>query len=298
VTRVVLFSYGPVIAPLRAFFSEVGATLPALVLPSNRPAEALAPAKEAGSGVSVLTQPPRAEADRFAEELLALEPDLFLIWHYSMLLPPSILGVPVLGTVNVHGGLLPDYRGGHVLQWAILNGERETGVTLHYVDERIDTGPVIAEARIEIGRDDDAASLSIALRDAGLRLLREHWRPIAHGDAPATAQPDGGRQWPLRTEADGAVDWNESATRIRNLVRALVAPWPGATFRAGDRRVVIDRADVVDASGEPGCVLDVAPGRLVVAAREGAVAILAARVGDRSVPLDELGLAVGDRLTK
>jgi methionyl-tRNA formyltransferase len=295
-TRVVLFSYGPVIAPLRALLAEVGGMLVALVVPSNRPAEALAAAEEAGSGVPLLTQPPRSEVDRFAQELRALGPELFLVWHYSMLLPPSVLAVPRLGCVNVHGGLLPDYRGGHVLQWAILNGERETGVTLHYVDESIDTGPVIAEARIQIDDRDDAASLSIAIRDTGLRLLGEQWGSIASGDTPTIPQPAGGSYWPLRTETDGEIDWSDSAVQIRNLVRALVKPWPGATFHAGGHRITVDRADIVDLSGEPGTVMEIAPDRLVVAAREQAVAIRAARLDDRLAQFDELGVAVGDRL--
>jgi methionyl-tRNA formyltransferase len=296
-TGVVLFSYGPVIAPLRKLFREVGASPLALVLPSNRPPEALAAAKEAGRGVRILTQPPRHSVEKLTEELRELEADLFLVWHYSMLLPPSVLSLPRFGCINVHGGLLPDYRGGHVLQWAILNGERVTGVTLHYVDETIDTGPVIAEARIPIDADDDAASVSGALIGSGLRLLRDHWEAIARGEAAAVPQGGGGRYWPLRTETDGEIDWNESAVRIRDLVRALVAPWPGATFDAGGQRVTVDLAEVDDRSGEPGVVLAVAPDRLVVAAREGAVAICAARVGELPAKLDELGLAVGDRLT-
>jgi methionyl-tRNA formyltransferase len=184
-----------------------------------------------------------------------------------------------------------------VLQWAIVNGEQETGVTLHYVDENIDTGPVIAETRIPIDPDDDAASLSGALIGSGLRLLREHWVAIARGEAAAVPQPSGGRYWPLRTETDGEIDWNESAVRIRDLVRALVAPWPGATFDAGGRRVTVDVAQVDDLSGEPGVVLAVAADRLVVAARLGAVAICAARIGKLPVKLDGLGLVVGDRLS-
>jgi methionyl-tRNA formyltransferase len=296
--RVVLFSYGPVIRPLRSLLTEVGAELVAIVLPSNRSDAALADALRDASGVRVLVQPPRADATPFASELSALEPDLFLVWHYSLLLPPSVLAVPRLGSVNLHGGLLPDYRGGHVLQWAIVNGEPETGVTLHYVDAGIDTGPVIGEARIAIGDDDDAASVACALEGAGLRLLRDRWEAIAAGTAPATPQPPGGRHWPLRTPADSAIDWTKPAARIRNLVRALVPPWPGATCRLGDSLVVVDRADVVDGTAEPGTILDVGKEGIVIAAGERAVLIRAARRDGEAVGLDALGVRAGDRVTQ
>ena len=295
-TRVVLFSYGPVIRPLRSLLTEVGAELVAIVLPSNRSDVALADAQSDASGVRVLVQPPRAEATAFASELSGLEPDLFLVWHYSMLLPPAVLAVPRRGAVNMHGGLLPDYRGGHVLQWAIVNGERETGVTLHYVDAGIDTGPVIGEVRIAIGDDDDAASVARALEAAGLQLLRDRWQEIATGLAPATPQSAEGRYWPLRTPADGAIDWTQSAARIRNLVRALVPPWPGATCWLGGSLVVVDIADVVDGTGEPGTVLKAGKEGILVAAGERAVLIRAVRRDGVPVGLDALDVRLGERI--
>jgi methionyl-tRNA formyltransferase len=295
VTRVALFSYGGVIEPLRSFFADARAELAAVVLPSNRSAPALAAARAGAAGLDVLTQPPQAEAGSFAADLHAIRPDLFVVWHYSMVLPPVVLQIPPLGAVNVHGGLLPDYRGAHVLQWAIVNGERETGVTLHYVDEGIDTGPIIAEVRVSIGERDDAASLSASLQAEGLRLLGEHWAAITSGTAAATPQSGGGRYWPLRTPADGVIDWNQPAVGIRNLVRALVPPWPGATTLLGGTEIVVDRAEVVDASGAPGTVIAVDRDRIVVAAGEGAIAIVAARRGEQLIESATLGLRPGDK---
>jgi UDP-4-amino-4-deoxy-L-arabinose formyltransferase/UDP-glucuronic acid dehydrogenase (UDP-4-keto-hexauronic acid decarboxylating) len=296
VTRVVLFSYGPMIGAVRSFFAGVGTEAAAHVLPSNRPPEALAGARADGAGIPQLVQPPRAEAEEFAERLRALEPDIFLVWHYSMLLPPAVLRVPPRGAVNLHGGLLPDYRGPHVLQWAIANGERETGMTLHYLDEGFDTGPVVAEARVPIDDCADAATVAAALQAVGLELLREHWAALASGTASARPQPPGGRYWPRRSAADGEIDWREPAASIRNLVRALVPPWPGAMTRAGSLELVIDRVDVVDGVGEPGTVVEARGGRVVVAAGQGAVVLRAARRGGEPVPLDQLGLRPGDRL--
>jgi methionyl-tRNA formyltransferase len=297
VTRVVLFSYGRVIAPLRALFADVGADLVAVVLPSNRSDEAVADGRAAAGDLPLLIQPRRADVAPFADELRRLEPDVLVVWHYSMLLPPEVLRVPPRGTVNVHGGLLPDYRGGHVLQWAIVNGERETGVTLHYVDETIDTGPVIAEAVVPIADDDDAATVAAGLETAGARLLRDHWHAIAAGTADATAQEPGvGTYWPLRTPADGVVDWSASATQIRNLVRALVSPWPGATTTVRGEPIVVERVDVVEGAGSPGTVLAIAPGRVVVAAGEQAVAITSVRRGGEHVDPASLPVDVGARV--
>ena len=294
-TRVVLFSYGPMIGAVRSFFAAVGADLVAHVLPANRSPEALDAARADGAGILQLVQPPRPEAQAFADVLRALEPDIFVVWHYSMLLPEAVLRVPPRGAVNLHGGLLPDYRGPHVLQWAIANGERETGITLHYLDEGFDTGPVVAEARVPIDADADAAAVAVALQAAGLGLLREHWSALAAGTAAAHPQPAGGRYWPLRSAADGVIDWRRPADSICNLVRALVPPWPGATTRAGVLELVIDRVKAVEGSGEPGTVLEVGRGRIVVAAGGGAVAVLAARRDGERVPFDQLGLRPGDR---
>lgn len=296
-TRVALFSYGAVIGPLRSLFSDVGAELVAVVLPSNRPADAVAGARAAASGVRILVQPPRKEVGTLAAELSELAVDLVVVWHYSMLLPPELLRVPTRGTVNVHGGLVPDYRGGHVLQWAIVNGEQETGATLHYVDETIDTGPVIDEARVPITDADDAATVAAGIVDAGLALLRAHWHSLADGTAVAREQQPGeGRYWPLRTPKDGQIDWTMPAARIRDLVRALVPPWSGATTTAAGLSLVVERVDVIERSGAPGTVLEVARDGVVVAAGADAVVLRVVRCDGEYVDPGSLPVAVGMQL--
>jgi methionyl-tRNA formyltransferase len=186
-----------------------------------------------------------------------------------------------------------------VLQWAIINGERETGVTLHYLDDAFDTGPLIDERRIPIGADDDAATLSEKLRVAGVSLLRAHWEAIVTGSVTARPQPEGGRYWPARTAEDGRIDWQTSAEQIDRLARALVAPWPGAFFEVEGQRVVIDRAlPTTGASGAtPGTVLEVHSNEVVVAAgSDSAVTLSDFHIDGVSVAAAELGLAPGDFL--
>src|SRR5262249_43176407 len=144
----------------------------------------------ASRGLSVLIQPPRPSAATWTDNLATLQPDLHLVWSHSMLLSPEVLQVPRLGSVNVHGGLLPEYRGGHVMQWAMINGQQETGVTLHHIDEHLDTGPIIAQRRFPIAPDDDARSLRQKLRQTGASLLSEWLPAILAGNAPRIAQDE------------------------------------------------------------------------------------------------------------
>jgi methionyl-tRNA formyltransferase len=288
-SRVVLFSYAAFVPEQLALLRELESEPVALVVPSNRSADTTAAARTAGvaAEIPVLEQPPRDQAATWAEQLAALEPSVFLVWSYSMILPPDAIGVPPRGCVNVHGGLLPAYRGGHVLQWAIVNGEPETGVTLHYVDAGIDTGPIIGIRSFPIEAEDDAATVSKKLRETGFALLREYWVEIVAGTAVASPQPVEGTYWPLRSDADGAIDWCAPASAVRNLVRALVDPWPGAYTTLAGERLAIDVVDIalLRPEAEPGTVLSAAPSAVVVAAGDGAVVIrkpdLAARPGDR-----------------
>jgi len=143
--------------------------------------------------------------------------------------------------VNLHNGRLPEYRGANVLQWAIINGEPATAATLHYVDEGIDTGPVIDAVEVAITEADTALTLRERLVITDIALL-ERWLPQLLG-GPAAAVPQEAaraRTWPRRRPQDGAIDWNQTDRQIRDLTRALVPPWPGAWYvdRDGTTTVV------------------------------------------------------------
>src|SRR5215472_15573318 len=288
----VVFSYGDMGSAVLATLAEAGARTLALVLPANRvrPDVEIARAAARAAGLPTLLQPPRDRVEPFVEELRALAPDVMVIWSYSMILPKSVIDVPRRGCVNLHGGLLPHYRGPHVMQWAIINGETETGVTLHYVDAGIDTGPVIAEERFPIEPEDDAFVVRGKLREAGTRLLRAWWPAIAAGTAPRAPQDESrAKYYPLRTPEDGRVDWTAPAATIHNLVRALAPPWPGAFTRlAGE-----------SASARPGIVGSVDGRGARVGTGRGDLLIVNAEIGDRVAGPDELaglGLARGTRL--
>src|SRR5215471_7537065 len=217
-----------------------------------------------------------------------------------MILPKSVIDVPRRGCVNLHGGLLPHYRGPHVMQWAIINGETETGVTLHYVDAGIDTGPVIAEARFPIEPEDDALIVRGKLREAGTRLLRTWWPAIADGTAPRAPQDESrAKYYPLRTPEDGRIDWTAPAATIHNLVRALAPPWPGAFTTLGRDTLILRRVALAnggDASAPPGIVSTVDRLGVRVGTGAGDLLIVGAEIGGRATDLHALGLSPGTRL--
>jgi len=301
----IVFSYGDMASAAFAALADAGAQVLALVLPSNRVGRDVEIARAAAREVGLPTRmhPPRDSVEPFVQELGALAPDVIVIWSYSMILPEAVIGVPRRGCVNVHGGLLPAYRGPHVMQWAIINGEAETGVTLHYLDAGIDTGPVIAEERVPIELTDDAPAVREKLKEAGARLLRTWWPAIAAGTAPRVPQDESrAKYYPLRSPEDGRINWSAPAASIHNLVRALAAPWPGAFTSLGKETLILRRV-----VAQPGDSASAAPGVVSVVDRTGArvgtgsgdLLIVGAEADGRAAgpgELHTLGLAPGIRL--
>lgn len=240
--RVIVFGYGELgVAAIEAV-AGAGADVEGVVAPSNRTGDDvdLIESYARDYGFQFLIQPPRKTIEPFVDEIKRINPDIILVWSYSMILPRLVIEVPCLGSINVHGGLLPQYRGGHVMQWAIINGEAETGVAVHYMDEGIDTGPVIAQGRFPIESDDDASTVRQKLKVAGVKLLKEWWPVIAEGRVPRVKQDESkARYYPLRMPDDGTIDWKTSSCQIHNLVRALVRPWPGAFTFMGDEKLIV-----------------------------------------------------------
>ncbi len=284
-STVIVFGYGELgIAALQAL-DDAGARVAAVVTPSNRSGEDVNRIAEFALGreMPIWVQPARRDIDPFVQRLRAAAPDLIVVWSYSMLLPQAVLDVPRLGAVNVHGGLLPEYRGGHVMQWAIINGEADTGVTLHYLDVGIDTGPVIADARFSIRDDDDAVGVKARLKDSGVGLLRRWWPEIAAGTAPRRAQDETrAHYWPMRGPEDGRIDWTAPGDAICRLVRALACNAPGAFVEVDGRVVTIRGAQPLPPTpvvARPGQVVAVESGGARVRAGDGEVLVTALLAG-------------------
>jgi methionyl-tRNA formyltransferase len=207
------------------------AEIVALVGASIRPTQHADIAALAGRvGTPFIVQPRRVDASyaSFVDRLSRFAPDLILVNSYSMILGEDVLAVPRHGAVNVHGAMLPAYRGANPTEWAVINGERSTGVTIHMIDAGIDTGPIVAQRPVPIQFEDTWLDVRRRVQAATEVLLAEAIPAILAGKAKAAVQDGGGRHWPRRRADDGAFSWAMPAVDIYNLIRALVAPHAGA----------------------------------------------------------------------
>ena len=158
----------------------------------------------------------------FIEELKKLNPDIICVVAYGKILPKEVLEIPKLGCINVHGSLLPKYRGAAPIQWAVLNGDKETGITTMYMDEGMDTGDMILKEKVTIGEDETTGELWNRLSKIGGELLVKTLKEIEKGTAPREKQGDNFTVAPMLDKKMAKIDWeNKSAREIKNLVRGL-----------------------------------------------------------------------------
>lgn len=166
---------------------------------------------------------------KWVEKIRSWKPDFLFSFYYRSLLDKQLLEIPRLGALNLHGSLLPKYRGRAPLNWVLVNGEVETGVTLHYMNARADAGDIVAQKRVTIEFDDDALLLSQKLERSAGELLRENYPLLERGQAARIPQDESkASKFGRRTPEDGRIDWRWPASRTYNLSRALAHPFPGA----------------------------------------------------------------------
>jgi methionyl-tRNA formyltransferase len=223
-------------------------------------------------GVPVHT-PEKVHAAESLAQIRALRPDLIFSFYYRHMIPTDILALARLGAYNMHGSLLPKYRGRAPVNWAVLNGETETGATLHVMVKRADAGDIVDQERVPIGPEDTARDVFAKVTAAARAVLARQLDNLLVGKAPRRVQDEtqatyfGGRK-----PDDGRIDWNRPARRVFDLIRAVTRPYPGAFSEAGGRRLYIWwAAPVVSSRGRPGEVIATAP--LTVACREGTLEV-------------------------
>lgn len=217
--------------------------------------EVKAAAQKLGLNVPIL-QPESLKSKSFQEDLKALNADLFAVVAF-LILPKSVLAIPRLGSVNVHPSLLPKYRGAAPIQWAIIKGETETGVTIFRLSPRIDAGDVLIQEPVSIDPNETAGALYERLKIKGADLLVQAINGVANDSITPIPQSDEGvTRAPKLEKEDGRIDWTQSAADIRNLIRG-VNPFPGAFTMWQNQVLKVHRASVIEGAGEPGKVLDV-----------------------------------------
>jgi len=213
------------------------------------------PVKQAARehGIPVF-QPRRVRDQEFIAVLRELRPDAIIVAAYGQILPLEILTLPRFGCINIHASLLPSYRGAAPINWAIINNDRETGVTIMQMDEGMDTGAVLMQERVPIEPADTAGSLTGKLAMLGARLIVTAMPLIESGGLkPQPQQNSLATLAPLLKKSDGRIDWNLSAAGIHNRVRGL-SPWPGAYTLLDSRTIKIITSDVAPGMNEPGII--------------------------------------------
>jgi len=199
------------------------------VVAHNRPA-AQRLAHELGVEWRIHGRKDSPEEESLLHDLSRFTPDLVLSSSYGLRIPKLILDLPSVGAINIHGGLLPEWRGANILNWVLVEGATETGVTAHWMTEGFDEGPIIARRTLSIDFRDTACTLSHKLRELSSHLLSSLLTDIEMGVVlPSESQHDSqAKYYKRRTPEDGQIDWKKSNLEIYNLIRALVTPWPGA----------------------------------------------------------------------
>jgi len=220
------------------------------------------------------------KSDALRAEIHGRAPDLLAVVAFGAILTPEWLRVPRLGAINLHGSLLPDYRGASPVQRALMDGRSATGVTTIWMDAGIDTGDRILQRWEPIAADDTAATLGDRLARLGAPLLAESLMRAAQGTAPRVPQPlNEGSYAPRLRKQDGWVDWNGSAESVWNRQRA-VTPWPGATTSFGGRGVQITKSrphELMSRYDTPGAVLEVSVEGVRVACGQGSLQLVAVK---------------------
>jgi methionyl-tRNA formyltransferase len=223
------------------------------------------------AGLRVM-QPQSVRKPPFLDELRALAPDVVVVVAYGKILPPDVLAVPRFGCVNVHASLLPKYRGAAPIQWAIIFGERETGVTLMQMDAGMDTGPMLLTRAVAIDDDTTAGELHARLAPVGAALLAEGLPRLLAGELRAEPQDHArATMAPMLEKETGRVDFAAGARAVRDLVRGC-DPWPKGFTTLGGEPLWLFRPKLVSGAGEPGVVLGADRDGLLVGCGADAVA--------------------------
>jgi methionyl-tRNA formyltransferase len=227
--------------------------------------------REYNFGVPVL-QPTKIKSRESIDAIRALKPEVIVVMAYGQILPRDVLEIPTIACLNLHASRLPRWRGAAPIQAAIAAGDRETGITVMYMDEGLDTGDILLQKKIEIAPDETGASLHDKLAQIASEALAEAILLLESGKAPRLPQENELATYAPKLQREhGRIDWTEPAAVIERKIRAF-DPWPGAFMEIDHRKLKIFGATIVDRSGKPG---DISrnENELIVAAGEGALSL-------------------------
>lgn len=230
------------------------------------------PVKVTAQQADIPVYQPKNLREGAADEIRTLKPDLIAVVAYGCILPKEVLEIPPLGCINLHVSLLPQYRGAAPVQWAVLNGDKETGVTIMYMDEGLDTGDIICTERVAIGEDETSGELFERVSKIGAEVLCKTVLKLKDSTAERTPQREQDATWakPLTREM-GQMNLNKTAKELHNLVRGM-SPWPSAFFICDGKKLKVMKSHVSDEGGKVGEILSLKP--FTVACGEGSLQLL------------------------
>jgi len=221
-------------------------------------------------------QPDTIKSSEFIQKIAELKPDIIVVVAFGQILPKALLAIPPKGTVNIHGSLLPKYRGPAPIQWAVINGDKVSGVTTMLMDAGLDTGDILLSESTPISAEDTAASMHDRLARTGARLLIKTLSGLMQDRlTPLKQDNDLTSYAPLLTKKDGRIDWQKPAAKIETFIRGMF-PWPGAFTFVGSKRLKVFKAQALDLEFDktPGTVLKRFSNELLVSTGQGALSIL------------------------
>ncbi len=226
-------------------------------------------------GIEVF-QPKRVRETECVEYLAQYKPDIIVVAAFGQIIPRDILDMPKYGCINVHASLLPKYRGAAPIQWAVLNGDKVSGVTIMHMNEGLDTGDMILQREVELDPEETGGSLFDRLAVVGAKLCVEAMEAIENGTAEDIPQDhDNATHVGKISKEMGSIDWSRPAEEIERLIRGL-NPWPSAYTRIGDKTLKIWKAKIVseEQKAEPGCIVAVNKDSIEVQTGTGILALL------------------------
>jgi methionyl-tRNA formyltransferase len=273
--RVVFIGAGQIGVPtLRALQKSPEHELVGVVTPPDKPVGRVQrieppPIKKAIAGTAIpILQPARIKDRQAIEEIRPLQPDVIVVMAYGQILPRDVLEIPKIACLNLHASLLPRWRGATPVQAAIAAGDRETGITVMYMDEGLDTGEILLRLKIDILSTDTGRSLQDRLAKIAPDALLDALRLLTKGSAPRIPQDNSLATYaPKLKREDGKIDWSEPAETIERKIRAF-NPWPGVYMELDGRKLKIFSASIVNLSGKSGEILRSTKELVIAASRQ------------------------------
>ena len=261
--KIVLFAYSEVGCLCLEELIKSGANIAAVFTHEDDPGEEIwfRSVKEIAQRNGIPVRTPRKLDEAEQEYFLSLKPELVLSFYYRALIPKAVLDAPRLGAYNIHGALLPKYRGRACVNWAVLNGESQTGATLHVMTEKADRGDIVDQEAVPIEFTDTALDVFMKVAEAARRILARTLPALEAGNAPRRPQNEAeATYFGRRRPADGEINWDKSAVEIYNLIRAVTHPFPGAFTELSGKKYYIWKARPLAAASRAD---DAAPRQIV-----------------------------------